>query len=216
MAKKKPKVLEVVKSQAIALFIALGFGTAKKWKLDKLTEKINAIEEAPDEPLEDEELDELLDNLLEAPEAVVVEDEEEEEDDDDSDDDSEDDSDDDDDSNDDDDDDDDDDEEEKPKKKDKKGKDKKKDKKGKDKKKDKKEKPKKKKGKSIDQATLELLQKKPIKFDALLAALCKQFPENDEDTLKRTTRRRLTGHLQNKFGVKILKSKKGAYSVEEE
>lgn len=58
------KVLKVEKTKAVSLFMALGFKTASKWDAKKLHEKINAIEEAPAEPLDDEVLDGLLDEIL--------------------------------------------------------------------------------------------------------------------------------------------------------
>jgi outer membrane biosynthesis protein TonB len=58
------KVLKVEKAKAVSLFMALGFKTASKWDAKKLHEKINAIEEAPAEPLDDEVLDGLLDEIL--------------------------------------------------------------------------------------------------------------------------------------------------------
>jgi len=187
------EVLQIPKSQAIALFEGLGFKTAKKWDCDKLTEKINAIEEAPDEPFDDPDLDELMDNLMEAEEAVVFDDTDEETPEDE------------------------DDEDFEEKKEEPKPKSKKKDKKAakKEKPKTKSKAPAKKNGESIDQITLDLLKAKPMKLEALHKAVCKKFPEHDEEALLRTTKRRLTGHLANKFGVEIVKDEKGTYSVEE-
>jgi outer membrane biosynthesis protein TonB len=192
--------LQIPKSKAVALFVAMGFKTAKKWSCEKLTDKINQIDTEPDEPFEDEELDGLMDDLLDAEEAVVVPDEEDEEveeqeevtkevdEDEDV-------------------------EEEKPKKK---GKGKKAGKKA-AKEKAPKEKKEKKAGRkrenSIDAVTLALIQSKPMTLETILKNLEKQFPDNDPETLKRTTKRRLTGYLQNKYGVTIEKSDKGAYSV---
>jgi len=212
--------LLIPKDQAIALLVALGFKTAKKKDCKKLTEMINAIEEAPDEPMETEELDALMDSLMGAEEAVVVEDADEEVDDvdededevvEDEDDDIDEDENDDADDDGEEDEDEDEDEEVKPKKNNKKDKKKTKSKtKTKEKKTVKKE-----KKESFDSATLELLQTKPMKIETLVKALLKRFPDADEEKLTRTTKRRVTGHLQNKYGVKITKSKNGAYSVEE-
>jgi len=188
-------LLKVPKSQAIALFVSMGFATAKKWNCKKLTEKINAIDAAPDEPLETEELDELMDNLMEFEEAIVEDEEADDADEDGDEDGGEEATDDDGDG---DDDDDDDDEEEVKTKKGKKGK---------------KEAVEKKE--SLDSATLALLKTKPMKIESLVKALLRAFPDKDEETLTRTTLRRVSGHLQGKYGVEITKSKKGAYSVEE-
>jgi hypothetical protein len=197
--------LEVPKSQAIALLVALGMKGAKKWDCDKLTDKLNAIEELPEEPFEDtmdvdgEDLDELGEHLMDADEAVVIdpdaepEEDEPEDDEDDVEDDV-----------------DDDEEEDEPEPK----KSKKKDKKA-AKKKEKKKAAKKETGPSIDQVTLDLLKAKPMKLETLHKAVCKKFPEKDEEALLRTTKRRVSGHLANKFGVEIVKSEKGVYSVEE-
>jgi hypothetical protein len=207
MAKK----LEVSQSDAVALFEALGLKTAHKWTLAKLTDKINEITETPDEPLGDSELDGLLDELMEAEEAVVVEDEEEEPDEDDvaSD---EDDGDEDDDNGDDDDEDEDgeeeEEEEEKPKAK----------KKGKGKSKPK-AKAKGKSGKakgsregSIDSVTVALLKATPMTLKKLVKAIQKKFPDKDAEALERTTKTRVSGYLQGK-GIKIVKNDKGVYSV---
>lgn len=184
------EALQIPKSQAIALLVALGIKIAKKWDCKKLTERINAIEELPDEPFDSDELEEIADKLMEVDEAVVVPDEgdEEEPDDDEIE----------------------DDEEEpvkeKPKKKAKKEK-------AKPKTKAKPAKAKKEKKESIDSVTLELLKAKPMKLDTLVSAVIKKFPDNDPEALKRTTKRRLHGHLQAKFGVKIEQSDKGVYKV---
>jgi hypothetical protein len=196
------EALEIPQSNAVALFLAMGLKTAKKWDCDKLTKKINEIEAEPDEPFEDEELDELMDSLLDADEAVVIPDEAEDEDDEDVDDDG---------------DDDDDGEEKKTAKKKAKGKGKAKGK-TKDKKKTKgKAKktaaPGRKRENSIDAVTLGLIKSKPMTLESLMKQLTLKFPDNDPDTLKRTTKRRLTGYLQAKYGVEIEKSAKGAYSV---
>ena len=202
------KALQVPKSQAIALFVSMGFATAKKWNCKKLTEKINAIDAAPDEPLETEELDELMDNLMQVEEAVVVEEEgEDEEVGDDNE--GEEVTDDEEEATDNDEDMDDEDEEEVMSNKDKKGK------KAKEGKKDKKKAVKKEKKESLDAATLALLKTKPMRIESLVKALLRVFPEHDEETLTRTTKRRVSGHLQSKYDVEITKSKKGAYSIEE-
>ena len=220
MAKKKEKALEIPKSLAIALLKAMGFKTAKKMDLDKLTENINAIEELPDEPFDTEELEAISGKLMDAETAIVVDDVEDDEDDADDDDAEPEDDDLEDDDNDDTEEteveeeeaeDDEEDVEEKPKKK------KKKDKKAK------KEKTKKTKAKSdtvvkakkesLDSVTLELIQTKPMTVASLVKTLLKKFPDKDEEALTRTTKRRLTGHLQTKYDVEIEKSKKGAYSV---
>ena len=228
----KTKTLEVSKSQAIALLVALGFKTAKRMNCEKLTEKLNAIEEVPGEPMETEELDELIDKLMNVDEAIVVEDAEEndddaeeeaeaEQDDEDAEDDDDEDAEDDDDEDAETEDSDDDEEEVKPKKgkKDKKAKEEDKPKpKPKTKTKIKeqsKERKTRTKGKSMDSVTMDLLKKKPITMEVLVKAVAKEFPEADEEVLTRTTKRRVTGHLQKKYNVTITKSKKGAYSIEE-
>lgn len=203
-------VLRVAKSQAISLFEAMGLSTAKKWSLKKLTEKINEIETEPDEPLDDEEMESLLDDLLNSAEAVVVEDGDFETDSD----------------NDTDDDDadeeqeqeeeaeDDDEEEEEPPTKTKKAKGKAKAK-GKDKAKGKaKAKTGRSRENSIDAVTIAILTAKPMKLDALVAKLVKQFPDRDPEALERTTKRRLSGYLQARHNVEINKSEKGIYSIE--
>jgi len=68
--------MKVEKSKAVALFVAMGFKTAGKWDAEKLTEKINLIEDAPEKPLEDEALDGLLDEILGAAGDIVVVDDE--------------------------------------------------------------------------------------------------------------------------------------------
>ena len=75
------KVLKVEKAKAVSLFMALGFKTAGKWDAKKLQEKINIIEEAPAEPLEDKVLDELLDEILGSDVVKIIDDEDEDEDD---------------------------------------------------------------------------------------------------------------------------------------
>ena len=219
----KTKTLEVPKSQAIALLVALGFKTAKRMNCEKLTEKLNAIEEVPGEPMETEELDALIDELMNVDEAIVIEDAEEEvEDDDDEDTEDED-------VDDDTDDDEEDAEEEDTEDADEEEEDVKPKKGKKDKKTKKEDKPKTKKkivekskerktrvkGKSRDSVTMELLQKKPHTIEALVKAVAKEFPEDEEEKLTRITKRRVTGHLQKKYNVTITKSKKGAYSIEE-
>lgn len=208
--------LTVKKSQAVKLFDAMGLKTAKKWDLEKLTEKINDIQEVPDKPLEDEEMDALLDELMEAEEAVVVDDDEDEttDDDEEPDEDAEDkeeededeDKEDEDEDGDEDEDEDGDEDEEEPKKKSKKTV----KKSGKNDKKDKK--PKKERGESIDNVTVALLKQEPMSLEKLHKALTKKFPDHDSDVLLRTTRRRLTGHLQSK-GFKVHKDDKGKYSI---
>jgi len=181
--------LQIPKSQAVALLVSLGIKIAKKWDCAKLTERINEIEELPDEPFDSDELDELADKLMECDEAVVIPDKGDEPEEEDIE----------------------DDEleeevEEKPKKKAKKEKPKKE-------KKEKPAKPKKERGPSIDQVTLDLLKAKPMKEETLVAAIVKKFPDNDPEALARTTKRRLHGHLQAKFGVKIEQNDKGVYKV---
>jgi len=215
--------LVVKKSQAIALFEAMGFKTAKKWDLAKLTEKINEIEKGPDEPFDDEDLDALIDELMEAEEAVVLDDEVAEPDDDDEEGEDEDDDDDaeaedDEDEDEQEADDDDEQEDEKPKKS-KKGDKVKKDKKEKKEKKDKKEKVKgeKKAGgsreKSLDKVTLGILKEGTSTLKQIVKALKKEFPDHDAETLERTTKRRVTGYLQTKYGVKITKNDDGTYKA---
>ena len=68
MAKK----LKVTKEDAIALFGALGFGTAKKWDVARLQKKLNALDEAPEDELGDEQLDDLLDEILSTKEGNVI------------------------------------------------------------------------------------------------------------------------------------------------
>ena len=223
----KTKTLEVSKSQAIALLVALGFKTAKRMNCKKLTEKLNAIEEVPGEPMETEELDALIDELMNVDEAIVIEDEEEIDEDIedvdtfDEDSDNEEDTEDVDDDEDTEDADDEEEEEVKPKKgkKDKKAKEEDKPKpKPKTKTKIKeqsKERKTRTKGKSMDSVTMDLLKKKPITMEVLVKAVAKEFPEADEEVLTRITKRRVTGHLQKKYNVTITKSKKGAYSIEE-
>lgn len=203
-------VLEVPKSKVVALFKALGFKLADKWDCDKLTKKINSLDEVPDEPFETEGLDELVDQLQDAESVLVVEDDEElsdetteveddvEAEDDDI-------------------------EDEKPAKKSEKDKKSKKSKEAKTEKKEKskkdvKEKPAKKETakkdeKTVDDYTLELITSKPMTMETIIEKVIKMFPDKDADVIKKTTYRRLHGHLQKKFGVTINKSEKGAYSV---
>lgn len=194
-------VLEVPKSKVVALFKALGFKLADKWDCDTLTKKINSLDEVPDEPFETEGLDELVDQLQDAESVLVVEDDEElsdetteveddvEAEDDDI-------------------------EDEKPAKKSKEAKTEKKEKP----KKDVKEKPAKKETakkdeKTVDDYTLELITSKPMTMETIVEKVTRMFPDKDADVIKKTTYRRLHGHLQKKFGVTINKSEKGAYSV---
>jgi hypothetical protein len=60
---------------------------------------------------------------------------------------------------------------------------------------------------------LALLRAKPMKLPTLVEKLSKEFPDRDVDTLERTTKRRLSGYLQAKFGIEIEKSKKGTFSI---
>ena len=53
------KELKVAKEDAIALFAAMGFGTAKKWDAARLQKKLNALDEAPEDELGDERLDDF-------------------------------------------------------------------------------------------------------------------------------------------------------------
>lgn len=204
MAKK----LKISQGDAVAIFEALGFKTARKWSIDKLTTKLNEMTETPDEALDDDRLNEILDKLMEVDEAVVTPDEPEEEPDEDEDENG--DEDEDEASEEGDEDEDEDEDEEKPKKKPKK--------KGKNKPKKKgaKEKSKKSRGpreNSIDNTTVELLKAKPMTLKGLVSALAKKFPDRDVEVLERTTKRRLTGYLQNKLGITIKKSDKGVYSI---
>jgi len=63
-----------------------------------------------------------------------------------------------------------------------------------------------------DRATIELLKEKERTFEELLEALLKQFPNDNPEVLRRTTKRRLGGHLK-KFGVEICKDDNGVYSI---
>jgi len=66
-----------------------------------------------------------------------------------------------------------------------------------------------------EHATIELLKEKEEKertFEKLLEALLKKFPNDDPEVLRRTTKRRLGGHLK-KFGVEICKDDNGVYSI---
>lgn len=210
--------VKIPKSQAIELLVALGYKSAKRMNCEKLTETINEITEVPGEPMETEELDALIEQLMDGDEAKVVdeediddedeveeeetEDTEEEENEEDEDSDLE-----------------DEEEDVKPKK----GKKGKKEKKAKEEKKPKKNKITEKKqekktrvvGKSMDSLTMELLARKPMKIETLVQGVMKEYPDADEEVLTRTTKRRVTGHLQKKYNVVITKSKNGAYSIEE-
>lgn len=185
-------MLEVKQSLAIKLFESFGFQLAKHWDCDKLTKRINMIEEEPDEPLGSEELDQLMDDLLDAEETIVVPDDgnietsEKEE-------------------------------RTKMAKKTRKDMKKKKVKREKVQKKAKEKKARKPKKASLDKVTFELISGKGMSMDGLVNALVKKFPEYQNEkkrkTLENTTKRRLTGHLQKKFNVKIVKSKTGVYRV---
>ena len=185
-------MLEVKQSLAIKLFEEFGFQLAKRWDCDRLTKMINQIEEEPDAPLGSEELDQLMDDLLDAEEAIVVPDDgnvetsEKKE-------------------------------RTKMAKKTRRDTKKKKARKEKAQKKAKEKKARKPRKASLDKVTLELISGKGMSFDALVNALVKKFPEYQDKkkrkTLESTTKRRLTGHLQKKFNVKIMKSKTGVYKV---
>ena len=72
MAKNtKNQTLEVTTLQAVALFEALGFKTARKWDPDRLQAKLAEIDEAPND-LGDEALNELVDKILGADKIVVI------------------------------------------------------------------------------------------------------------------------------------------------
>lgn len=47
----------------------------------------------------------------------------------------------------------------------------------------------------------------------IVSVLVKKYPKKDKDTIADTTRRRLSGYLQRKRGVKIVKDDDGKYSI---
>ncbi len=67
---------------------------------------------------------------------------------------------------------------------------------------------------TINDVTIELLKEGPKTLEELHEALKKQFPDRDPEALLRTTKRRLGGYLQNKYGVRIHRDKNGEYSIE--
>jgi hypothetical protein len=64
---------------------------------------------------------------------------------------------------------------------------------------------------SIDNVTIKLLEERPRTLEELHEALKKQFP--GREALLRTTKRRVTGYLQDKYGVKIHEDDNGVYSI---
>lgn len=186
-------MLKVKRSLAVKLFYQMGYQLAKKWSNEKLTEKLNAIETEPDEPFEREELDKLMDDLMDSEEAVVVPDDEEKE------------------------------RKEMATKTKRRPKGRTKPKAqtrtSRTKPKFKKPKPKAKKEKAptIDDLTFECIQGKGMSLKAIVGVLMKKFAHkdrfDDEEHVTKMTRRRLTGHIQTKYGVKIVKSDRGIYSV---
>jgi hypothetical protein len=66
---------------------------------------------------------------------------------------------------------------------------------------------------TIDNVTVEYLQQ-GITLKTLVTKLMKRFPGRDEDVLTHTTKRRLHGYLQQKLGVKIVKSDSGVYKIQ--
>ena len=65
---------------------------------------------------------------------------------------------------------------------------------------------------TIDSATISLLKKKPISFEALCKELGEQFAKNKE-SLERTTKTRLHGYIEKKHGLKVKKTEKGLYFI---
>jgi hypothetical protein len=67
-------------------------------------------------------------------------------------------------------------------------------------------------GHTIDNVTMKLLEQ-PITTAELVKKLAKEFPSHDVEVLKKTTKRRLTGYLAKKRGIKIVKNDAGEYHI---
>ena len=74
--------------------------------------------------------------------------------------------------------------------------------------------------KTIDRRTIELLKEGPKTLEELVEILLKEFPSHDVDTVRDTTKRRLSlspkGYLHLKFGVNICKTEDGRYYIKGE
>ena len=68
---------------------------------------------------------------------------------------------------------------------------------------------------SIDARTLELLRTPGgMRIEEIHRILCEEYPDHNQATLWKTTKRRLHGHLQKKYGIRIIKDAEGKYSIE--
>jgi hypothetical protein len=74
--------------------------------------------------------------------------------------------------------------------------------------------------KTIDRRTIELLKEGPKTLEELVEILLKEFPSHDADTVRDTTKRRLSlspkGYLHVKFGVNICKTEDVRYYIKGE
>jgi hypothetical protein len=70
---------------------------------------------------------------------------------------------------------------------------------------------------AIDDRTFELVRDNPGRYsiEEIFEIIRREYPDHDPDTLLRTTRRRLHGHLQKKMGFRIEKNAAGKYFVVE-
>lgn len=66
---------------------------------------------------------------------------------------------------------------------------------------------------SRDRATYEAVKEKPMTFDEVFEAVARQFPNDRPEVLRKTTRRRLHGHLRKKFGINICREENGRYFI---
>lgn len=67
---------------------------------------------------------------------------------------------------------------------------------------------------TIDSMTMELLRKDGgVTVKEIAKAIKKAKPSHDLKVLEDTSKRRVTGYLQNKFGVKIVKDDDGKYAI---
>jgi hypothetical protein len=70
--------------------------------------------------------------------------------------------------------------------------------------------------KSIDDRTFELVKDNPHRYseEEISQIICEERPDKNRDTLRNTTHRRLTGHLNRTKGVRIEKDASGKYYIE--